>query len=66
MKFLKTTLLTVILTATLGGQHYGSRLPQQPVHFNLRPPPDSASVLACAITIYCGFGVSKIPRQAHE
>jgi len=39
MKFLKTTLLTVILTATLGGQHYGSRLPQQPVHFNLRPPP---------------------------
>ncbi|WP_245193446.1 cadmium resistance transporter [Aggregatibacter sp. 2125159857] len=29
-------------------------------------PPDSASVLACAITIYCGFGVSKIPRQAHE
>ena len=38
MKRLKTTLLTVILTATLGGQHYGSRLPQQPVHFNLRPP----------------------------
>ena len=31
-----------------------------------RSPPDSASVLACAITIYCGFGVSKIPRQAHE
>ena len=30
------------------------------------PPPDSASVLACAITIYCGFRVSKIPRQAHE
>ena len=28
--------------------------------------PDSANVLACAITIYCGFGVSKISRQAHE
>jgi len=28
--------------------------------------PDSASVLACTITIYCSFGVSKITRQAHE
>ena len=28
--------------------------------------PDSVSVLTCAITIYCGLGVSKIQRQAHE